>query len=93
MTKKFDREYLTEKLGLPYNDVETTLVDSGRWTLTYELIFQDVDGKYWQTYYQTGATEMQYEPPWECEPQVECAEVTKKKVMVEKWVPIDDASS
>lgn len=89
MTKKFDREYLMEELGLPYNSVETTLVDSGRWTLTYELIFQDKDGKYWQTYYQTGATEMQYEPPWECEPKVECVEVEKRPVTIEKWMPVD----
>jgi len=90
MTKKFSKEYLMEELGLPYNSVEKTLVDSGRWALTYEIVFQDVDGKYWQTYYNTGATEMQYEPPWEYEDEVECTEVEKRQVTVEKWMPIGE---
>lgn len=88
MKKKFSVEYLKEK-DLPYSAIEETLIDNSRWSLYYEIIFED-GGKYWQTGYSCGATECQDEAPWEYETEVECVEVVKKPVTKEEWVPVKD---
>lgn len=84
----FTREFLTDELYLPYNAIEDTIVENSRWSIHHKIIFEH-DGKFYQTYYSVGATEMQYERPWEYEDKVKCTEVEKRKVMREEWVPVD----
>lgn len=90
MIRKFKREDLLE-LGLPYDSDDVVLDevdDTSRWSVIHNLIFKHED-KYYQTSYSVGATEMQYERPWEYEDEVTCVEVELKEVVVKKWVPID----
>ena len=47
-------------------------------------------GKFYMTTYSVGATEMQWEKPWEYEEEVECTEVELKEVKVKKWIPVED---
>lgn len=88
MTHKFSRDFLINDLNLPENAIEQTLVDSTRWSLVYEIIFE-YEGKFWKTSYSTGATEMRPESPWEYENEIECVEVTQKPVTVLQWVPVN----
>ncbi len=47
MTRKFDKRYLVDELELPWNAIEDTIIDTGRWTITHKILFQDKDGKYY----------------------------------------------
>ena len=66
MAKKiFSREYLMDELDLPYNAVEEEIIGTSRWSVHYSIVFQDQDGKNYQTAYSVGATECRDERPWE----------------------------
>jgi len=88
MKRKFKREFLVEDLGLPYNAIEDKIYDTGRWSTYHSIVFEH-DGKFYSTSYSEGSTEMQCERPWEYEDEVECIEVEKRNVSVEKYVSID----
>lgn len=90
MKKEFTRDYLVKKLDLPYTALEDNIIDNSRWSIIHEIVFQDLDGKFYQTTYSVGATECQDERPWEYKSVVECTEVAKKEVMVEQWVPLEE---
>jgi hypothetical protein len=84
---KLHKDYLKNELYLPYSAIKNDIVDTGRWSIHHEIIFAH-DGKFYQTYYSEGATEMQDESPWEYENEVECVEVELKEVKIKKWVPV-----
>ena len=86
---KFKKEYLIEELGLPDDCdlVNEEIIDTSRWSIIKEIVFQDKDGKYYQTTYSEGATECQEEAPWEYEDEVECVEVELREVKIMKWCP------
>lgn len=88
-TKMFSREYLKQNLDLPYGAIEDKVIDTSRWSTYHEIVFEDKDGKTYQTGYSCGATECQDESPWEYEDEVECTEVELKEVMVKKWMPVE----
>ena len=89
--KVFNKEYLTKELGLPYDCklIENDIIDTTRWSIVHEIVFED-KGKFYMTTYSEGATEYQYERPWEYEDEVKCTEVELKEVKVKKWIPVDD---
>lgn len=87
-TKIFSKDYLVNTLDLPWSALEDKVIDTSRWSIEHEIVFED-DGKYYQTAYSVGATECQEERPWEYEDEIECTEVEKKMVMVEKWVAVE----
>ena len=91
MAKKiFSKDYLKNELGLPYeNAIVDKIIDTTRWSIVHEIIFED-NGKFYQTTYSEGATEMQDERPWEYEDEVECTEVELCEVKVKKWMPVED---
>lgn len=90
MAKKvFSKDYLKNKLDLPYgNAIVDKIIDTTRWSIVHEIVFED-NGKFYQTTYSEGATEMQPERPWECDDEVECTEVDLREVKVKKWIPIE----
>lgn len=88
MRKKFSKKYLTEELNLPLSALEDDIIDTSRWSINHEIIFED-NGKYWKTWYSVGATEEQEERPWDYEDEVKCTEVEKKIVQVERWVEVE----
>lgn len=81
---KFSREFLIEELGLPSNAIEDEVVYNTRWSIVHSIIFS-LDGKFYETEYSVGATEIQDESPWEYESEVECDEVYKVQKMVDVW--------
>lgn len=89
--KVFNKEYLTKELGLPYDCklIEDDIIDTTRWLIVHEIVFED-KGKFYMTTYSEGATEYQDERPWEYEDEVKCTEVELKEVKVKKWIPVED---
>ena len=91
MAKKvFSKDSLKDELDLPYsNTVVDKIIDTTRWSIVHEIVFED-NGKFYQTTYSEGATEMQDERPWEYDDEVECTEVELREVKVKKWMPVED---
>ena len=91
MAKKvFSKDYLKDEFDLPYsNTVVDKIIDTTRWSIVHEIVFED-NGKFYQTTYSEGATEMQDERPWEYDDEVECTEVELREVKVKKWMPVED---
>lgn len=89
--KVFNKEYLTKELGLPYDCklIEDDIIDTTRWSIVHEIVFED-KGKFYMTTYSEGATEYQDERPWEYEDEIKCTEVELKEVKVKKWIPVED---
>lgn len=88
--KVFNKEYLTKELGLPYDCklIENDIIDTTRWSIVHEIVFED-KGKFYMTTYSEVATEYQDERPWEYEDEVKCTEVELKEVKVKKWIPVE----
>lgn len=90
-TKVFNKDYLMDELDLPYeNTIVNRIVNTTRWSIIHEIVFED-NGKFYMTTYSEGATECQDESPWEYDDdEVKCTEVELKEVKVKKWVPVED---
>lgn len=89
-TKVFSKDYLVNELDLPrYNTIFDRIVDTTRWSIIHEIVFEDNE-KFYMTTYSEGATECQDERPWEYDDKIECTEVELKEVKVKKWIPIED---
>ena len=89
MKKMFSKDYLMKELDLPYSAILDNIVDTSRWSIHHEIVFED-KGKFYSTHYSEGATEYQDESPWECEKDIECTEVELKEVVIKKWLPVKD---
>ena len=77
---KFSKEFLLEELD--EDPVLETIEGSGRWTTHYRRVFA-FEGKFYETYYRCGSTEMQDERPYEYEEdEIECPEVVPVPVTV-----------
>lgn len=84
-----------EKYGLPDRGfkgvklISDEITDKSRWSVSHEIIFQWIDGKFYSTYYSEGATECQDESPWEYEDDIECMEVEPVKTLIDVYLPVD----
>jgi hypothetical protein len=76
---------MKNELDLPYAAILDEIEDTSRWSVHHRIIFA-YQGRFYETYYSVGATEMQDERPWEYDDEVECVEVELKEVKVKKWV-------
>lgn len=89
-TKVFSKDYLMDELDLPYeNTIVDRIVDTTRWSIIHEIVFED-NGKFYMTTYSEGATEIQDERPWEYDDEIKCIEVELKEVKVKKWIHVED---
>ncbi len=89
-TKVFNKDYLMDELDLPYeNTIVNRIVNTTRWSIIHEIVFED-NGKFYMTTYSEGSTECQDESPWEYDDEIKCTEVELKEVKVKKWVPVED---
>ena len=60
-TKVFSKDYLMDELDLPYeNTIVNRIVNTTRWLIIHEIVFED-KGKFYMTTYSEGATEYQDE--------------------------------
>ena len=85
MEIKLDKNYMVNELNLPYSAILDEIIEVSRWNVSHRIVFS-YQGKFYQTYYSKGATEMQSESPWEYDDEVECDEVELKEVTVKKWI-------
>lgn len=70
-----------------YEVIEKELTDSTRWSLIYTMVFKYKD-QFYMTYYSCGATEIQYEEPYQDEDDfVLCVEVEPKEVTKIVYIP------
>ena len=89
---KFDREKIEQ---LSWNDpgdtsgpvgyevVVNDMVDTRRWSVRHKLVFKAPNGKYYKTYYETGATEYQEYDHWDdWEPECQEVQAVEKMVIV-----------
>ena len=71
-TKVFSKDYLMDELDLPYdNTIVDRIVNTTRWSIIHEIVFED-NGKFYMTTYSEGATECQDERPWEYDDEIKC---------------------
>lgn len=87
MTVKFHKDFLINELGLPDNAIKDTITSTSRWSIHHDIVFAH-NGKFYETYYSVGATEMQDESPWEYDTEIECTEVHLVEKTVKVWVPV-----
>lgn len=69
--------------------VENRLVDHSRWSLIYELVLRTTDFALWRRLYKVGATESQFERPFEDEgPMVPFDQVKAEPDLRVKYTPV-----
>ena len=66
--------------------IEDVITDTGRWSIHHRIVFKH-DGKYYETSYSVGATECQYEVPFDGMKIVSATEVVPQKYTAIKYVP------
>lgn len=100
MTKEFDSETLRNLVwrNLVWKDLDEDedyevivdeIISTTRWAIVHKLIFKH-DGKFWQTTYNVGATEMQDEIPFDYTEVVKCSQVVPKEIATIKYVLATD---
>lgn len=82
----FKKNFLLEQ-DLPYECIYDQIIDKTRWSIIHECVFE-FENKFYLTTYSEGATEMQYETPWEYEDEIECVEVELREVLIKRWMPV-----
>lgn len=81
-------EDLTEEQleNVDWECIEDKIIDQRRWATVHEVIFK-YNGKFYQTTYEVGSTEMQDTRPFENDPDmIDCQEVKQVEKMVKIWV-------
>jgi hypothetical protein len=79
---KFNKDFLSEKLY--EKPVSEEITGQSRWLTHFRRVFEH-DGKFYETEYSVGSTEIQDSRPYEYEPdEIECPEVvaTEKTITV-----------
>lgn len=72
---KFKKQFLLDEMESGENVVVNEYVENSRWHKHYRWVFR-FDGKFYESFYRVGATENQYESPYEYDPEeIECKEV------------------
>jgi len=79
----FSKEYLVKK-GLPDSAIVDKMIDTTRWSIVHEIVFED-NNKFYKTTYNVGATENQSESAWEYQTEVTCVEVHLVEKTVKVW--------
>jgi hypothetical protein len=88
-TRTFSKEYLLD-LDLPNNEIQDEIYQTRRWSVDHSCIFEDpTDYTFWEVCYSVGATENQYEMPWEYDDEIVGVQVEKRTVTTMKWVVIE----
>ena len=88
-TVRFSAEFMREEILDTVSIVEDNIVDHHRWSVEHELIFKHL-GVHYKTSYFVGATESQFQSPWEEDEFVDCIVVESRVVEVDQWVEVDE---
>lgn len=88
---EFKKQWLQDLVWEDVEDgeiIENDVVDTSRWSIHYNLVFKFND-KFYNTSYSRGATESQYEDPFEYEDdEIECVEVAPVTKTITIYAPI-----
>lgn len=71
--------------------VVDNIIDTGRWSIRHSVIFK-LNGKFYKTFYQVGATEQQEEAPFEHNTEVICTEVEPYEKTVIDYRAVKDVA-
>ena len=75
---KFSKEFLRDEGG---KTIYEKITNTSRWSIYYERVFEH-EGRFYITFYSRGATEAQWEVPYEDDPdEIECDEVVPCEVV------------
>ena len=92
-TRKFSKEFLQDAIhgdAEGTEEIETTIEDTSRWSIQKSTVFS-FEGKFYEAYYQVGATEMQDEMPFEYDnDEIEVCEVEKVEVVKHEWRGVEE---
>lgn len=93
ITKMFGREILKQLAAEDsvegYEVLVDDLIDSSRWSLHYYMVFKYED-KCYSTFYCRGATESQYESPYEHDDDtIACTQVAPVEVVSIDYLPVE----
>ncbi|MCK5613180.1 hypothetical protein KAR91_65515 [Candidatus Pacearchaeota archaeon] len=95
MKKEYTKSEMQDMVGGESDDlmeIESSIIDTTRWATVHSIVFKDVrTGRYYESYFNRGATEMQDESPYEYDNDIiEVQEVVQKEVTTTKWVRKED---
>ena len=72
-----------------WQEVTKSITDHSRWSVYYTGVFLHIpSGKHYWLHWSIGATEQQYERPFEYDKEVEAVEVRQVEKVVTDWVPV-----
>lgn len=77
-------DILNDEEGALGEVLTDNIVEHRRWVVVHKLIFSYKDKTY-EAYYEAGATEEQWCPPWETDTEVGCAEVRQVEKTIKVW--------
>lgn len=83
MKRLFNKNYLTETLCLPEGALQNHVVIDTADLTTHEIIFKDMDGRFYKTHY--SALNKSALWPTDKERNVECIEVEKEEIIFIHW--------
>ena len=95
MEREFTKEIMQEIASEDTDDftiIKQHVIDTTRWATVHEMIFGELStGKFYRSYFNRGATEMQDERPYEYDSAIiKCWEVVEVEVMTKQWVSKED---
>ena len=75
-----------------FKTVLNEIIETGRWSIIYDLVIQDeASGKFYESTYSCGATEMQDESPFEYDgDEIEFTEVEPVEVIKIEYRPVKE---
>ena len=85
-TRMFTKKELDD-LDIPYKCIWKEILDTTRWSHISEGVFLFED-KHWLISWSEGATEKQFEEPFEYGGTFKATEVSLQEVLVKKWMPV-----
>jgi hypothetical protein len=84
---KFSKEFLQEGVYDDEATISDRITGNGRWSIHHERVFKH-EGKFYLTKYSVGATESQYESPYQYDgAEIECAEVFPREKTITVYEP------
>ena len=87
--KEFLQEDVLEEVNSDVKIVQDEVIDFGRWSVLHDLVF-GYENKFWNVSYSRGATEQQYESPFEHDSdEISCTEVQPIQKTITTYIPVD----
>ena len=89
LTEQEARDIVNEDHEFWRAETSEQIIDHHRWSVSIQRVFKHTpSGKFYEFLWMRGATEQQWEEPFEGEKEVEVVEVKSVEKVVIDWVPV-----